>query len=154
MDICEVGKVDKGSLGVPSLMSELPERVTRSRRVPERYNPASGRSYGTRIACHHIQTQRHPVERTLLYEKGKVKVVATIMNCLKEQCNSQLFNLKKGLKEFAAKGVAAAKSELSQMHDRSGFRAISVAELSRRETLRAQEGLMLLTRKKSGEAKG
>ena len=57
------------------------------------------------------------------------------MTHLKERCCSQLFNLKKGLKEFAAEGVTAAKSELSQMHDRRGFRAIAVTKLSRRERL-------------------
>lgn len=50
--------------------------------------------------------------------------------------------------------MAAAKSELSQMHNCARFKAIVVAKLSRRERLCAQEGLILLTRKKSGEAKG
>ena len=40
------------------------------------------------------------------------------------------------------------------MHERVGFRAVAVAELTRREQKRAQEGLMLLTRKKSGDIKG
>ena len=50
--------------------------------------------------------------------------------------------------------MLAAKQELTQMHERVGFRAIAVAELSRKERLWAQEGLMLLTRKKSGDVKG
>ena len=40
------------------------------------------------------------------------------------------------------------------MHERVRFRAVAVAELTRRERQRAQEGLMLLTRKKSGDVKG
>ena len=65
-----------------------------------------------------------------------------------------MFNLKKGLQEFKAKGVSAAKKELSQMHSCVGFKAVAVAELTRLERQRAQEGLMLLTRKKSGDVKG
>ena len=40
------------------------------------------------------------------------------------------------------------------MHKSVGFKAVAVAELTRRERQRAQEGLMLLTRKKSGDIKG
>ena len=65
-----------------------------------------------------------------------------------------MFNLKKGLQEFKAEGVSTAKKELSQMHSRVGFKAVAVAELTRLERQRAQEGLMLLTRKKSGDVKG
>ena len=83
-----------------------------------------------------------------------MQVVANIIAYLKERCNSQLFNLWAGLKEFQAKGVVAANKELSQMYERVGFRAVAVAELSRRERRRTQEGLMLLTRKKSGDVKG
>ena len=50
--------------------------------------------------------------------------------------------------------MLAAKQELTQMHERVGFCAIVVAELSRRERLKAQEDLMLLTNKKSGDVKG
>ena len=50
-----------------------------------------------------------------------------------KQCDGQLYNLQKGLKEFQAEGVLAAKKELSQMHARVGFKAVAVAELSRRE---------------------
>ena len=50
--------------------------------------------------------------------------------------------------------MRSAKKELTQMHKRVGFHAIAVSELSQRERRRAQEGLMLLTRKKSGDIKG
>ena len=50
--------------------------------------------------------------------------------------------------------MVGAKKELGQMHTRRGLRSIAVAELTRRERLRAQEGLMLLTRKQTGECKG
>ena len=50
--------------------------------------------------------------------------------------------------------MVAVKKELKQMHLRVGFRAIVVAEFTRQERLRAQEGLMLLTRKAAGDVKG
>ena len=50
--------------------------------------------------------------------------------------------------------MVAVIEELEQMHSRVGFRAIAVAELTRQECLRAQEGLMLLTRKAAGDVKG
>ena len=117
--------------------------LERVRCVPDRYNPSLGSSYSAKHKCHHIITQSHPLERTLNYEESEVKVVASIITQLKERSNAQLFNLRKGIKEFAAEGVVAAKNELTQMHERVDFKAIAVAELSRRERLRAQEGLML-----------
>ena len=62
--------------------------------------------------------------------------------------------LKRGLTEFPIKGVPAAKEELTQMHDRRCFKAIAVAELTRQERVRAQEGLMILSEKRSGRIKG
>ena len=40
-----------------------------------------------------------------------------------------------------------------QMHQRVCWKVIVVRELTRQEKKRAQEGLMLITRKKSGEVK-
>ena len=48
----------------------------------------------------------------------------------------------------------AAKSKLYQMHQRQCYLAIAVKELTRQERQRAVEGLILLTRKKSGDVKG
>ena len=62
--------------------------------------------------------------------------------------------LKRGLKEFPIKGAPAAKEELTQMHDRKCFKAIAVAELTCQEQVRAQEGLMILNKKRSGRIKG
>ena len=67
---------------------------------------------------------------------------------------SQLLNFRKGIAEFKEEGVKASKAELSQMHQRICWRSVAVKELTRRERKRAQEGLMLLTRKKSGDVKG
>ena len=66
--------------------------------------------------------------------------------------NSSCF--KKGLKVFKDEGEVAAKAELSQLHKRMCFKALAVKELTQLERQRAQEGLMLLTRKQSGDVKG
>ena len=62
--------------------------------------------------------------------------------------------LTRGRKEFADKGVSAAKEELEQMHSRGCFRAIAVKELTRQEKVWAQEGLMILNQKRCGRIKG
>ena len=65
-----------------------------------------------------------------------------------------MFILPKAVKEFGTQGVHAAKKEVKQLHERRGFRAIAVAELTRQEKQRAMEGLMFVTKKRSGEMKG
>ena len=50
--------------------------------------------------------------------------------------------------------MIACKLELNQMHKCVCWRSVAVKELTRREKKWAQEGLMLLTRKKSGDVKG
>ena len=62
--------------------------------------------------------------------------------------------LGKGLKEFGDEGITGTKAELKQMVRRTCFKAIAVAELTRQERIRAQEGLMILTRKCCGTVKG
>lgn len=145
---------DDDSVEVPSLVSEPESRPPRVRNSPERYNPASQESYMACVTCHHLQTQCHPPERTLEYEDLEVAVAATTVTYLQERCNGQLYNLKQGIMEFADEGVQAAKKELNQMHERMGFKAIVVRELTRIERQRTEEDLMLLTCKKGGNVKG
>ena len=66
----------------------------------------------------------------------------------------QQYILGKGLKVFGMEGHPACKMELKKMYKRNCFKSIVVAELTRQERVRAQEGLMLLTRKRSGSVKG
>lgn len=49
------------------------------------------------------------------------------------------------MKELGDEGVKACKE--GQMHSHVGFNMVAVAELTRQERIRAQEGLMLLSRK-------
>ena len=61
--------------------------------------------------------------------------------------------LKKVLKEFPVGGAPAAKEELAQMHARTYFKAIVVKEINRLERKRAQEGLIIISQKRSGKSK-
>ena len=85
------------------------------------------------MQCHHLVTQVHPDERTLEYGEGEEKVVAEILTHLRKECHAQLFNLRKGLREFGEDGVEGAKKELSQMHLRKGFRSVVSANRSERQ---------------------
>ena len=116
-------------------------------------------------------------EKTFQYEMGEEKVLLTIMSrinwymtkqvkhegytssmsdraLVKAKINAQLYLLGKGLKKFGEAGEKASKTELAQMHHCICFRALVVAELTKKEKLWAMEGLMFLTMKKSGEVKG
>ena len=62
--------------------------------------------------------------------------------------------LGKGLKVFGTEEPPVCKAEIKQMHDQRCFKSIAVAELTRQESVRSQEGLILLTRKISDSVKG
>ena len=111
--------------------------------------------------CHHIleKEKQHNLisvdgdskEKTLCYEAQEAGVVGGF---IMKHCFSQMYMLHKGVKVFGNEGVAAAKDELKQLHNRTCWRAITVKQLSRRERERAMECLMFLTEKKSKEIKG
>ena len=50
--------------------------------------------------------------------------------------------------------MEATQAEPGQLHYRNYWKPVSVKELTRKEKYRAQEGLMLLTQKRSGAIKG
>ena len=87
-------------------------------------------------------------------------MIARIIGDLNEQISSkgyafaQQYILHKGLKKFGQKGREAAGSEMDQLYARNCFVPISINELKISERLKAQEALMLLTQKRSGEVKG
>ena len=93
-------------------------------------------------------------KKSLEYGEHETKFVAHLILKIQKDCHEQQFILGKGLKEFKEEAPPAVKVELKQMHQRTCFRAITVAELTRIERQWAQEGLMLLTRKRSGKVKG
>ena len=66
----------------------------------------------------------------------------------------QQYMLQKGLKVFGESGKTAAMSEIRQQHDRKCFAPRSISEMTESERKKAQEALMFLTEKRSGEKKG
>ena len=95
---------------IPSLTSKPePHRSsTRATREPERYNPESGTSYHQEV-CHNIVCQTEKPEKKLEYKEHESKFVASMITYLKETCNEQQFNLKKGLKEFKVEDKITSK---------------------------------------------
>ena len=69
-------------------------------------------------------------KETLEYAESESMVLATYLDAL---CNNQMLILPKAIKKFGRVGIAAAKEELKQMHDRMCFWAMAVHELPRRE---------------------
>ena len=87
-------------------------------------------------------------ERSLVYDESETKFVAHMLTKYRS-CYAQQFMIGKGLKEFKEEGQPAIESELSQMHQQICFKAVVVAELTRLEIVRSQEGVMLLMWKRS-----
>ena len=100
----------------------------------------------TRDERHNLVQQIEAGGKNLKYSENEAQYVA--------KCLTQMFILPKAVKEFGSHGINAAKKEVKQLHDRRGFRVIVVDELTRREKERAQDGLMFVTEKRSGEMKG
>ena len=139
----------------PSLVSEPGVRRSgRASNTPEQYDPSSGESYCQTQYCHNLVLQGKFEKKSLEYGEHKTKFVAHLILKIQKDCHAQQFMLGKGLKEFKEEAPPAVKAELKQMHQRTCFRAITVAELTRIERQWSQEGLMLLTRKRSGKVKG
>ena len=71
-----------------------------------------------------------------------------------ETTHATQYMLKKDLKVFGKKGIEASKAELTQMHQQICFMLESVKNLSELEYKRMIRGLMILTQKCNGKAKG
>jgi hypothetical protein len=107
----------------------------------------------------HLQTQTiDPQEYTLTV----AQVAAKVMNFMNIRFNAQVetanqfvqtYSLRKGLKVFKDKGHAAALGEVGQLHHRSVFEPINIANLTPDEKRHAMESLIFLTEKRSGEVK-
>ena len=89
----------------------------------------------------------------LEYSEHETYIVAHIVTKFGKECFEQQYMLGKGLKVFKEEGPPACKVELKQMYECKCLKEISVCELTRQESMQAQEGLMLLTRKRSGSVK-
>ena len=104
---------------------------------------------------HNMISQVEDPKHTLEYDDNEARVLASFIDeHLSGHCHSQQFILQKAIKKFGSQGVRAAKDEVKQLHGRTCFKAIAIAELTRREKERAMDGLMFVTQKRSGEYKG
>ena len=149
------------------------KHVTRSGRVsrpPTRFN-----EYHM-----HLQTQAHPKERMIEYDKEEAKVFATIMqyhgmlqtnithlqhkmrNKVKWKNNkrkkkqvqlAQTYSLKAALKKFKEKGKDATMDEMKQLDDRNVYYPIKVGDLTQKERKRAMESLLFIVEKRDGRVK-
>ena len=149
------------------------KHVTRSGRVsrpPTRFN-----EYHM-----HLQTQAHPKERMIEYDKEEAKVFATIMqyhgmlqtnithlqhkmrNKVKWKNNkrkkkqvqlAQTYSLKAALKKFKEKGKDATMDEMKQLDDRNVYYPIKVGDLTQKERKRAMESLLFIVEKQDGRVK-
>ena len=62
-------------------------------------------------------------------------------------CDSQTYNLRKGILTYGNKGKEAVNKELSQLHNRGVFKAIHLSELTQVERNKAMNSLIFLTEK-------
>ena len=68
-------------------------------------------------------------------------------------CNSQTYNLRKGILKYKDKGKNAVNKELSQLHNRNDFKPIHESQLIEIEKKKAINSLIFLTEKKDGTIK-
>ena len=68
-------------------------------------------------------------------------------------CNTNTFNIKKGILKYGKKGREAVNKELAQLHNREVFKPIKLSELSKEEKDKAMSSLIFLTQKRDGTIK-
>ena len=110
---------------------------------------------------HNMRCDAVPERKRSYYSDDSGRMIVRIINYIRdkvvrsEEVHANQYMLKKGLSIFGKeKGKAAAKSEFSQLVRRTCFKAMAVAELTKREKEQAMIGLMILQQKKDGSIKG
>ena len=68
-------------------------------------------------------------------------------------CNTQTYNLRKGILKYKDKGRNAVNKELTQLHNRKVFKPIHQSELTESEKKKAMNSLIFLTEKRDGTIK-
>ena len=114
--------------------------------------------------CHHNIINQAPKAESVTEYDGideAVWLARTIIHFMQvtskrvnKESHIQQYLLKKGLKLWGQQGYDGAKKELKQQHERQCFRPIHVSKMSPSEKKKAQEALMFLAEKRSGEIKG
>ena len=72
---------------------------------------------------------------------------------LKGVCNTQTYNIKKGIIKYGNRGQEAINKELSQLHHREVFKPVQFSELTETEKEKAMNSLIFLTEKRDGTIK-
>jgi hypothetical protein len=109
--------------------------------------------------CHNIIAQTNPNE-SKEYNPSDAMLMAGLINDLnikiieKGASLAQQYLLNKGLKVFGQRGCHASMKEMDQLHHRSCFAPISVAEMTPTEWRKKQQALMFLGEKRDGTIKG
>ena len=129
------------------------EQYSRSGRpvkAPERLNL---------LQCH-MQAQGQEEES---YTVDTAKVIATTMHhinmvlCKKEHKHHsfvETYSLKRGIKTFGKRAEEGAAHEMQQLHKRTAFAPINVANITPKERSRAMESFIFLVEKRDGQIKG
>ena len=118
----------------------------------QRYNlrPNRARSYAYRYGHSFACVDRLASGRYDGYlREGILYLVASETNLATPQ-----MSMKKGIKLFGDKGVAAVKIEIQQLHDRGVLKAVHKSDLSWEQIQQALGYLMFLKRKRCGKIKG
>jgi hypothetical protein len=109
--------------------------------------------------CHNLIAQTKPNE-SKEYNPSDAMLMARLINDLninimeKGASFAQQYLLNKVIKVFGQRGCDASKKEMDQLHRRSCFTPISVAEMTPTERRKAQQALMFLGEKRDGTVKG
>src|SRR5210317_806957 len=99
-------------------------------------------------------------DRKVEYGDNKAVLIARFMEQIKHNVRNegvsfiQQYYLNKGLKIFKEDGDKAAMGELEQLVQRNCWDPIHVEEMNNLERKRAQDAMMLLAEKNTGEIKG
>eukprot|EP00978_Attheya_sp_CCMP212_P000843 scaffold1766_cov39-Attheya_sp.AAC.3 len=158
-----------------STATESTRRSTRQTTPIERLEPTlTGKSYmqakTTQVSfkserdtqleyCHNLIAQTKPQEN-YEYSSTDAMLMARLINDLNLKINkegasfAQQYLLNKGIKVFGQKGRDASIKEMDQLHRRSCFTPISVADMTTTERRKAQQALMFLGEKRDGTIKG
>jgi hypothetical protein len=110
---------------------------------------------------HNLLTQTQPNEgQSKEYNPSHAMLMARLIDVLNTRVVregasfAQQYLLNKGLKIFGQKGRDASKTEMDQLHGRSCFTQIPIAEMTQIERRKAQQALMFLVENRDGTLKG
>ena len=156
-----------GSTGVDDTGGSTGVRENEQPPVQRTLRPNRGRSY------RHLKTVGYLNHTSGRLQAGRLRVIPTlkayahaltalstfnsaedpVLWCVDEVILTQ-YNMKRGIKLFRERGIAAVKKELQQMNDRAVVKPVSPQLLTKEQRARALAYLMFLKEKRCGTIKG